>query len=154
MADFSRRNEVLSLMFYAVLLLISLSTIAATLTKYPIFPLDIHSLGWSNGWLLATVINYYGACLCFCGVIVSTEECWWTAILWVIGSCTIGSPALCLYAFLWLTKEGGNLRLERGSTRAAAAIARNDVASATTVTGLSHPSKRTHLADVEQGIIS
>lgn len=115
MAEVSRRHESFCLLFYAVLLLITLSTIAATYTNHALFLLDFDSLNWSNAWLLATIINYYGAILCFCGVVVASEASWCTAVPWVMACCTVGSPACCLYVFLWLTKEGGSLKLERGS---------------------------------------
>jgi len=107
------RTEMMSLMFYAVVLLITLSTLAATFTRYPLFPPDSDSIGWSNAWLLAKTIDCYGICMCFCGIILSTEESWWTACAWISSCCVIGSPACCLYVFLWLTKESGSLRLER-----------------------------------------
>ena len=109
----SRRDEIVCLIFYAVLLLITLSTLAATFTNHPLFPLHTESLAWSNAWLLASVIDYYGTCLCFCGVVVASETSWRSAILWVIACCTVKSPACCLYVFLWLTKEGGTLSLKR-----------------------------------------
>lgn len=115
MAAWSQRHELFCLIFYAGLLIITLATIAATFVSHGLFPLDPDNLAWSNAWLLSYMINYYGACLCFCGVIVGTEEAWWTALLWVISCCTIGAPACCFYIFLWVTKEGGTLRLERGS---------------------------------------
>lgn len=115
MAQVSRRHEPFCLLFYAVLLLVTLSTIAATYTNYALFPLAFDSLKWSNAWLLASIINYYGAILCFCGVVVASEASWCTAVPWVMACCIVGTPACCLYVFLWLTKEGGSLKLERGS---------------------------------------
>lgn len=112
----SRRVEIACLIFYAILLLVTLSTLAATFTINGLFPLQTDSLEWSNGWLLATVIDYYGTCLCFCGVVVASEDTWRSAILWVIACCIVKSPACCLYVFLWLTKEGGTLRLKRQSS--------------------------------------
>lgn len=111
----SRIVNYLSLIFYAVILLVTLSTLTATFTNHLLFPLQTNDLEWSNAWLLETVIDYYGTCLCFCGVVVASEDTWRSAILWVIACLTVKSPACCLYVFLWLTKEGGSLRLERRS---------------------------------------
>ena len=85
-------SSLLQIAFYAVLFAVTLATISATLAKYPLFPLQTDSLDWSNNWLFATVIDYYGACLCFCGVILGTEENWIKGILWVLGCCLLGSP--------------------------------------------------------------
>ncbi|CAB9502792.1 expressed unknown protein [Seminavis robusta] len=129
MTVMSQINEFLCLVFYAALLLVTLATLTATFINYHLFPLDTDNLAWSNAWLLAYVIDYYGVCLCFCGVIVATEAVWWTAMLWSCSCLVVGSPACCLYIFLWITKEGGTLRLERSALAmemlAAAAAAAN-----------------------------
>lgn len=118
----SRCFEVIGLIFYSLLLLVVLSTLAATFTNHPLIPLQTDSLEWSNAWLIATAVDYYGTCLCFCGVVAASEASWWSAILWVIACCVARSPACCLYVFLWLTKEGGTLRLKRQNSELPARV--------------------------------
>lgn len=96
---------------YSALLVVTASAIALTLHRYPLFPLDTASLEWSNAWLAATVIDYYGAALCFCGVIISTEETWTAAVAWTAACCLLGSPFCCLYV-LSKVARGKSLRLE------------------------------------------
>mmetsp|Transcript_10106 Transcript_10106/g.21424 ORF Transcript_10106/g.21424 Transcript_10106/m.21424 type:complete len:150 (-) Transcript_10106:1021-1470(-) len=103
----------LQIAFYAVLFVVTLATISITLVKYPLFPLQTDSLAWSNNWLFATVIDYYGACLCFCGVILGTEETWIKGVLWVLGCCLLGSPVCCLWMVLHLWRCEGTLKLEK-----------------------------------------
>eukprot|EP00979_Chaetoceros_neogracilis_P016885 scaffold10152_cov287-Chaetoceros_neogracile.AAC.1 len=78
--------------FYAILFIVTLSAIISTASKYPLFPFNTESLEWSNAWLIATVIDYYGACLCFCGVVLSSEPSWGVGMAWVAGFCLFGSP--------------------------------------------------------------
>lgn len=97
---------------YVTLFITTLTIISLTLIKYPLFPLQTSSLEWSNAWLAATVVDYYGACLCFSGVVLASEMRWSRGIAWVLGFCLLGSPACCLWVVLRLW-TGGNLRLER-----------------------------------------
>ena len=101
-----------TLIFYSILFLITLATISITLIKHPLFPLDSSNLDWSNAWLLATVIDYYGACLCLCGVIIASEPSLLGGILWVTGCCLLGSPVCCAW-ILYRTWTFGGVRLAR-----------------------------------------
>jgi hypothetical protein len=99
--------------FYIVLFIVTLSAIISTASKYPLFPFNTASLEWSNAWLIATVIDYYGACICFCGVVLSSEPSWRVGGAWVAAFFLLGSPMCCAWVLVWLFKGGGNLRLER-----------------------------------------
>mmetsp|Transcript_12992 Transcript_12992/g.28204 ORF Transcript_12992/g.28204 Transcript_12992/m.28204 type:complete len:144 (+) Transcript_12992:101-532(+) len=101
------------LVFFALLLIGTSTAIIYTCLSYPLFPFQMGNLEWSNAWLIATIFDYYGACLCLCGVILSTEEHWINGTLWSLGCCLLGSPICCLWMTLRLWKHGsGGLRLQ------------------------------------------
>ena len=100
------------LVFYVVLFFVTASTITITASSYPLFPFQSESLEWNSNWLIATVIDYYGACLCFCGIIFMSEDNWIHGALWCIGCCLLGSPICCLWMLIFLWKNGaGGLSL-------------------------------------------
>ena len=103
----------LQLGFYTVLFIVTLSGLVSTCNKYPLFPFNMESLDWSNAWLITTILDYYGACLCFCGVVLSSEPSLKVGIAWKVGFCLLGSPVCCIWVLLWLYRGGGSLRLER-----------------------------------------
>ena len=84
--------SLLPIVFYAILFMVTFVAITRTLVQHPLFPLNSESLAWSNSWLVATVIDYYGACLCFSGVVLGTEDSWIKGFAWVLGFCLLGSP--------------------------------------------------------------
>ena len=90
-------RRTLGLAFYGLLLLVTTGTIGTTLYRYPLFPLQTDSLAWSNAWLAATVVDYYGAALSLCGFVWMTEGVGMRAAAWTIGICLLGSPVACLY---------------------------------------------------------
>eukprot|EP00550_Attheya_septentrionalis_P002916 CAMPEP_0198301558 /NCGR_PEP_ID=MMETSP1449-20131203/52076_1 /TAXON_ID=420275 /ORGANISM="Attheya septentrionalis, Strain CCMP2084" /LENGTH=117 /DNA_ID=CAMNT_0044003669 /DNA_START=196 /DNA_END=549 /DNA_ORIENTATION=+ len=100
-----------ALAFYVVLLVVAVTKISSTLHQYPLFPFEWSSLEWSNAWLSATVVDYYGACLCFCGVVLSSEPKWHVGVAWTLGCCLLGSPICCIWV-LWKLWNGNTLRLE------------------------------------------
>jgi hypothetical protein len=104
-----------SLLFYIILLVVTLSTISWTTYQYPLFPLNTESLEWSNQWLTATVVDYYGACLCLCGVILSTEPTWFQGSAWVVGCCLLGSPVCCAWILSKVWWQGKSLSLAESS---------------------------------------
>jgi hypothetical protein len=106
-------NYELAVAFYGVLFFFTLTSIAVTAYNYPLFPIQYDSLDWNKTWLMTTVIDYYGACFCFCGVVLSTEVSWSRGLAWIAGFCLLGSPVCCVWVLIWLWREGGSLRLER-----------------------------------------
>ena len=110
----SERNSInAAVVFYAILFVTTLSTLVTTCYNYPLFPIQYDSLESNKTWLITTVMDYYGACLCFCGVVLSTETSWVTGLAWVTGFCLFGSPVCCIWMLLWLVRGGGSLRLEK-----------------------------------------
>ena len=103
----SMSNSVLlQICFYSILFLITTVMIIKTASNYPIFPLQTESLEWNNSWLVATVVDYYGACLCYCGIILGTEKQIMHGIIWSLGCCLLGSPVCCLWFLIRLWKYG------------------------------------------------
>jgi len=99
--------------FYAVLFLTTLIMLCQTLAKFPLFPFQMDSLDWTAAWLITTIVDYYGACLCFCGVVIGTEESVVKGVLWALSFCLLGSPVCCLWMVLHLWRCGGTLKLEK-----------------------------------------
>ena len=97
---------------FASLFLLTFVSISVALVRYPLFPLNADSLDWSNAWLVSTVVDFYGVCLPFCVVILSSERSWCSGIAWSLGCCLLGSPVCCLWCVIWVWK-GGTLRIER-----------------------------------------
>ena len=57
------------------------------------------------GWLLVTVLDYYGCCFVLCGVILSSEP-FPSSIIWALGCCLVGTPACAAWAvFRMVTAE-------------------------------------------------
>ena len=98
-------------LFYTGLFVVTLSTISWTLYNYPLFPLQTNSLEWSNAWLAATVIDYYGSTLCLCGVIFATADSLWAASIWIAGCCLLGSPVSCAWIIYQVWGQKRSLRL-------------------------------------------
>lgn len=82
--------------------------LAKTLWKHPLFPFQADSAAWSFSWLMTTVVDYYGAALCLCGIVVASEPPL-KAALWTMGICCGGTPFCCMYVI--------NRMLRRGSLR-------------------------------------
>ena len=99
--------------FYAGLFIVTLTMLCRTLANYPLFPFQMDSLDWTSAWLVTTIVDYYGACLCFCGVVLGTEENILKGLLWAISFCLLGSPVCCLWMVLHLWKCNGTLKLEK-----------------------------------------
>ena len=106
------------LAFYTLLFIGTSSAIIITCSSYPLFPFQTANLEWNNAWLMATIVDYYGACLCYCGIILGTEESWVWGILWTLGCCLLGSPVCCIWMLVRLWRNGSSgLRLQNNSRR-------------------------------------
>lgn len=70
--------------------------ISLTLYRYPLFPLQTDNLDWSVTWLATSTLDFYGATLCLCAIIVSSEELS-RAIPWCLLCLFLGSPFACAY---------------------------------------------------------
>ena len=96
--------------FYGILFLATTLVLSLTLSKEPLFPFRPEDLGWTYAWLVMTVFDYYGACLCFCGVVFSSEPSRIVGAAWCAGFLLLGSPVCCVWVLLRL-RTVGNLRL-------------------------------------------
>ncbi|KAG8466470.1 hypothetical protein KFE25_002226 [Diacronema lutheri] len=82
-----------------------LGALSATLYRYPLLPLRTDDLEWSVAWLAMTCIDYYGAALCLCAVIFSTEDLN-RAIIWSALCLLLGAPFCCLWLAWQLASKG------------------------------------------------
>ena len=80
-----------------------------TLRAFPLVPPEPSSLAWNAAWLFTTVVDYYGAALALCGVILASEKRR-AGILWSLGCLLLGTPFCCFYVTSRLLRSG-TLRL-------------------------------------------
>ena len=85
--------------FFTVLLI-------KTLTKFPLIPPSPNSLAWCQAWLATTVVDYYGAALALCGVIISSEPKLLAGLAWSAGCLFLGTPFCCFYVATRMWKFG------------------------------------------------
>lgn len=110
-----RRKDAICLLFYAILLLVTLSTMTISMINHPVLPIQSESLQWSNAWLLAFIVDRYVTVFCLCGIIAySEQQSPLSAFFWIVSCCIAGGPACCLYVFICLARDG-TLRLKRKS---------------------------------------
>jgi hypothetical protein len=65
----------------------------------------VDNLEWTKNWLIATVIDYYGAATCLC-VIALLSEPMLQGLAWSTGFLLLGSPICCLYCiYRWLIRQ-------------------------------------------------
>ena len=79
--------------------------VTKTCLKHPLFPFQAESAAWSFSWLVTTVFDYYGAALCLCGVILSTEPPAHGA-LWSLGVLGLGTPVCAAWMVSRLWRHG------------------------------------------------
>lgn len=109
------RTSQMALGCYCLLFAAVTATVSTTIYRFPLFPFQPNSLEWNYAWLITTVVDYYGACLCFCGVVLSSEPSWARGIAWNL-FLLLGSPACCLWVILRIG-NGGSLRLVGTNSR-------------------------------------
>ena len=88
--------------FFSILGVVCFATLSLTLWRQPLFPLQTTNLEWLQSWLWMTVLDYYGACLPFCAVIIANESSLQGGILWSTACLLLGSPFCCLWLVLRL----------------------------------------------------
>lgn len=96
---------------YVALFLITFSCISLAYYYHPLFPLQTESLEWSNAWLTATVVDYYGSTLCLCGIIWATSTSWTSRLAWIVGCCLLGSPVCCAWILYQMLVKQRDLAL-------------------------------------------
>ena len=102
--------------FFGGLFLVTLWTIAKTCYHYPLFNLSWDNLDWSNAWLWATIVDYYGSTLCFAAIVLASSENWKVGLGWAAGFCLAGSPVCCVWILLrW--RQTKSLRMEKVSEK-------------------------------------
>ena len=77
-----------------------------TLRAFPLIPPSINSLLWCRSWLWTTIVDYYGAALALCGVIIATEDQLIGQIGWCFGCLFLGTPFCCMWVARMLLKRG------------------------------------------------
>ena len=112
-AEGGGKKPVAPVAFFALLGTLCLACLASTLKALPLFPFQLSSLPWLQGWLWMTVVDYYGAVLPLCGIIVASERPR-TAALWSLAVLFLGSPFCCAYVALRLRRHH-SLRLRTRS---------------------------------------
>jgi hypothetical protein len=110
---FSNIRVAVPLLFYSALFIGTLVAISLSVARHGLFPFQFDNLEWTAAWLKVTVVDFYGACLCFCGIVLSSEQSWLTGMLWVLGCCLLGSPVCCAWVLCRLVRGGGTLRLAK-----------------------------------------
>lgn len=103
--------------FYGCLFLVVTFVIGRTQYLYSLFPIQYDNFEWNQAWLVASVFDFYGVCLCFAGVVLSSESSWIKGIVWIIGFVTLGSPVCCIWVLLRI-RNHGSLRLMSSSSDA------------------------------------
>ena len=95
-------NRNISIAFFSVLGVVCFATLSLTLYRQPLFSFAVTDLNWLQAWLWMTVLDYYGACLPFCAVILANESNVSNGILWSLACLLLGSPFCCLWLCLRL----------------------------------------------------
>lgn len=91
--------------FFACLGVVCFITLSMTLWSQPLTAWDVRSIDWLQSWLWMTVLDYYGACLPLCAVIVQNEPALLHGCLWSLACCLGGSPFCCLWVVLRLLSD-------------------------------------------------
>lgn len=71
---------------------------------HPLIPFRWRSPEWCAGWLQAAVANAFGSNLCFCVIVLGTEQKRFRALCWCLLLAAGGPPAL--YLLRWLLQHG------------------------------------------------
>jgi hypothetical protein len=95
--------------FFAVLGAACATALALTYRRHPLFPFRFDRLDWTAAWLKMTTIDYYGAALPLCAVILSAEPSAAAGAAWCAGVLLLGSPVACAWAAYRLLGDTGGL---------------------------------------------
>jgi hypothetical protein len=88
--------------FFAALGIVVFLALGFTLFAHPLFAFDTGNIEWVRAWLWMTVLDYYGACIPFCAIIIANETSLQTGFLWSAACLLLGSPFCCLWLVLRL----------------------------------------------------
>lgn len=84
-----------------------LVALVMTYYRHPLFPFRFDRLDWTSAWLKVTTLDYYGAALPLCFVILTTEPSIAIGALWSLGVLVLGSPVACAWASQRLLRAPG-----------------------------------------------
>ena len=93
--------------FFSVLGVVCFTTLSTVLMRQPLYDLRTDDMDWLRHWLFMTVLDYYGAALPLCAVIVANEPNSTTGLLWSLGCLLGGSPFCCAWVVKTLWKGDG-----------------------------------------------
>lgn len=103
-------ERALSIGFFSVLGVVCFLTLSVTLWHQPLFAFKTEDVAWLQAWLYMTVLDYYGACIPFCAVILANEASMTSGVLWSLACIFLGSPFCCLWMVLRLMSDRGQGR--------------------------------------------
>lgn len=93
---------------FAALAVACLVALVLTYRRHPLFPFRFDRLDWTAAWLKMTTIDYYGAALPLCAVILLSEPSLTIGAVWSTGVLLLGSPVACTWvAYRLLGANGG-----------------------------------------------
>lgn len=88
---------------------------ALTMWWHPLYRPRLDALAWCQAWLLLSVADGWGVCLCLCGIIVASEPPG-QALLWVCGCCLLRTPCCCAFLCVrWMRHRTLRLATAAGS---------------------------------------
>lgn len=96
---------------YIALGVVCLVGLVWTYIKQPLFPFRFDRLAWTQAWLKATVLDYYGVAMPLCAIIIATDPSLFAAVAWCAGVLFLGSPVACAWVARMLI-EFGTLRIK------------------------------------------
>ena len=82
---------------FACLGLVCFSVLTLTLYHHPLYAFETENIEWLRAWLWMTVLDYYGAALPLCAVIMANEQSPLVGTLWSLGCLVGGSPFCCAW---------------------------------------------------------
>jgi hypothetical protein len=94
---------------FAAMAVACLTALVLTYRSHPLFPFRFDRLDWTAAWLEMTAVDYYGAALPLCAVILAAEPSAAAGATWVAGVLLLGSPVACGWAAHRLLGRSGGL---------------------------------------------
>ena len=111
LADQSWRSHLVAFALSA-LLVASLAVLLDAYLEHPLYPFLWHNSEWLTAWLIAATTQAYGADLCLCAIVLSSDRPR-VAVPWAALCILGGTPACILYCCVRQLRHG-TLRLEPG----------------------------------------
>ena len=96
--------------------------LSLTLMHQPLFPFQMDNLKWAKAWLIMTVVDYYGAAVPLCALVLASENSRIVAGAWIVAILLLGSPFACAW-MIWRLFLHQTLRMHDGETLVLAELA-------------------------------